>query len=160
MSTATQRTVLQIKKESQDLFRIAISVDCVILGFEQQTLKVLLIRSDLKEFENLYSLPGDLVQIKEDLDSAPHRVLKERTGLSNVYLEQVHTFGAVHRHPAGRVITTAYFSLLNITDHDLQLSQRNGLFPQWVPVNGIKKLAFDHKQILDTCMARIREKIM
>lgn len=160
MSTATQRTVQQIKKESQSLFRIGISVDCVILGFEQQMLKVLLIPSDLKEYENLYSLPGDLVRLEEDLDSAPYRVLKERTGLSNVYLEQVHTFGAVHRHPAGRVITTAYFSLLNIKDHDLQLRKGTGLPPQWMPVREINTLAFDHKQILDTCMARLREKIM
>jgi 8-oxo-dGTP diphosphatase len=130
------------------------------LGFEEHTLKVLLIHSDLKEYNDLYSLPGDLVKPTEDLDTAPYRVLKERTGLGNVYLEQVYTFGNVRRHPAGRVITTAYYSLLNIKDLDLHLSNKYGTPPQWVPVYEIKKLAFDHKKILDTCIERLREKIM
>lgn len=160
MAKASHRSVKQIKTEDKDFFRIAISVDCVILGFQEHALKVLLIRSDLKEFENLYSLPGDLVRPDEDLDTAPYRVLKERTGLENVYLEQVHTFGDVHRHPAGRVITTAYYSLINLHAHELRHRKGSGQEPQWMPVDKIRHLAFDHKQILDTCMARLRGKLM
>src|SRR5437764_5766896 len=94
-----------------DDFRIAVSVDCVIFGYEEKQLKVLLIKSDLKEFEGLWSLLGDLVRPDEDLDAAPYRVLNNRTGLHDVYLEQVQTFGNLGRHPSGRVITIAYFSL-------------------------------------------------
>jgi Uncharacterized conserved protein len=83
-------------------------------------------------------------------------VLKERTGLDDVYLEQVYTFGDVGRHPAGRVITTAYYSLINIKDHQLKLND-NEL--HWHPVNEITTLAFDHKTILDTCLERLRSKV-
>jgi 8-oxo-dGTP diphosphatase len=97
-----------------NFFGFAVSVDCVIFGFDDNTLKVLLIKSDLPEFEEKWSLLGDLVGMDEDLDSASYRILRERTGLENVYLEQVHTFSAIDRHPAGRVVSAAYFSLVNV----------------------------------------------
>ena len=140
-----------------DYFNIAISVDCVIFGYENKELKVLLIKSDLEEFSGLYSLLGDLVRPDEDLDSAPYRVLKDRTGLDDLYLEQVHTFGSLNRHPSGRVITTAYYSLINIFHHNLQVDTDE---LHWHSVNDIRKLAFDHKLILDTCLQRLREQIM
>ena len=77
----------------------------------------LLIKSDLEEFAELWSLLGDLIRPDEDIESAPYRVLKERTGLDDVYLEQVYTFGALNRHPSGRVITTVYYSLIDVNHH-------------------------------------------
>lgn len=145
------------KKMHRDFFNIAVSVDCVLFGYEDKQLKVLLIQSDLKEFEGLYSLPGDLVKPDEDLDDAPYRVLQERAGLHDVYLEQVQTFGSLHRHPSGRVITTAYYSLVNIKRHQLQPTQSEVV---WRPVKEIQKLAFDHKAILDSCLCRLRDRIM
>ena len=148
----------EIEKISHlDYFNIAVSVDCVIFGYEEKELKVLLIKSDLEEFKNLHSLLGDLVQPNEDLETASYRILKERTGLDDVYLEQVHSFGSLDRHPSGRVVTVAYYSLMNIHHHKLKLSH-NEL--RWHPVNQIKKLAFDHKLILDTCLKRLQERIM
>ena len=88
-------------------FQFALSVDCVILGYDEGVLKVLLIESDLPAYKGQWSLLGDLLGPEEDLDSASYRVLKERTGLTDMFLEQVKTFGAVDRHPAGRVITVA-----------------------------------------------------
>ncbi|MBS1654821.1 MAG: NUDIX hydrolase [Bacteroidetes bacterium] len=140
-----------------EYFNIAVSVDCVIFGYDNKELKVLLIKSDLEEFEGLWSLLGDLVMPDEDMESAPYRVLKQRTGLDDVYLEQVHTFGAIKRHPSGRVITTAYYSLVDIKHHQLQLTH-NEL--HWHKVSEIKQLAFDHKLIMDTCLDRLREKVM
>jgi 8-oxo-dGTP diphosphatase len=140
-----------------DYFNIAVSVDCVIFGYDRKELKVLLIRSDMEEFEGLYSLPGDLVHPSEDLDSASYRILKERTGLDDVYLEQVHTFGTIGRHPSGRVVTTAYYSLLDIKHHRLRLTH-NDL--HWHKVNELDKLAFDHRLILDTCLNRLRSQVM
>lgn len=157
MTTASQKSIQQLRSENKAYFQIAISVDCVILGFDKNDLKVLLIRSDLEEYKDQLSLLGDLVRPDENLDEAPHRVLKARTGLDNVYLEQAHTFGDVHRHPAGRVITTAYYSLINIKNHQLKLSD-NQL--HWHSVASIRQLAFDHKKILDTCMQLLRSKIM
>ncbi|SRR5258706_11110904 len=140
-----------------DYFNIAISVDCVIFGYDHKELKLLLIKSDLEEFAGLYSLLGDLVRPDEDLESASYRVLSERTGMEDVYLEQVHTFGSTGRHPSGRVITTAYYSLIDIKHHNLNLNH-NDL--HWHSVKDIKKLAFDHKTILDTCLSRLREQVM
>jgi len=140
-----------------DYFNIAISVDLVIFGYEEKMLKVLLIKSDLREFAGLNSLLGDLIRPDEELDSASYRVLQERTGMDDVYLEQVHAFGAINRHPSGRVITIAYYSLIDIRHHKLQLTH-NDL--HWHPVIELKKLAFDHKTILDTCLKRLKDQIM
>jgi 8-oxo-dGTP diphosphatase len=148
----------EIEKISHlDYFKIAISVDCVIFGYENKELKVLLIKSDLKEFAGLYSLLGDLIRPDEDLEAASYRILKERTSMDDVYLEQVHAFGSIDRHPSGRVITISYYSLIDIKHHKLQLSH-NEL--HWHSVKDVKKLAFDHKIILDTCLQRLREQVM
>jgi 8-oxo-dGTP diphosphatase len=148
----------EIEKISHlDYFNIAISVDCVIFGYDEKELKVLVIKSDLEEFSSLYSLLGDLVRPDEDLEDASYRILRERTGLDDVYLEQVQAFGSIDRHPSGRVITIAYYSLIDIKHHKLQLSN-NEL--HWHNVNEIKKLAFDHKLILETCLSRLQEKVM
>lgn len=148
----------EIEKISHlDYFNIAISVDCVIFGYDEKELKVLLIKSDLEEFAGLHSLLGDLIRPDEDLETASYRILKERTGLDDVYLEQVQAFGSIERHPSGRVITIAYYSLIDIKHHKLQLSH-NEL--NWHPVNEVKKLAFDHKIILDSCLGRLQEQVM
>jgi len=156
MGTALQRTIQQLRSEDREFFQIAISVDCVIFGFDRNELKVLLIKSDLEEFSDQWSLLGDLVGPEENLETASYRVLKDRTGLDDVYLEQVYTFGDVNRHPAGRVITTAFYSLINIKDHQLKLSDHE---LHWHPVNEISTLAFDHKTILDTCLERFQSKV-
>lgn len=158
MAKATSLKTAELEKISHlDYFNIAISVDCVIFGYENKELKVLLIKSDLEEFSGLYSLLGDLVRPDEDLDSASYRVLADRTDLDDVYLEQVHTFGSITRHPSGRVITTAYYSLIDIRHHKMRLSH-NEL--HWHPLKDIKELAFDHKTILDTCLNRLRQQVM
>ncbi|HYO20910.1 MAG TPA: NUDIX domain-containing protein [Flavisolibacter sp.] len=145
------------KISHQHYFNIAVSVDCVIFSYQDKALKVLLIKSDLEEFKGLYSLLGDLVGPEEDLEDAPYRVLQERTGMHDVYLEQVHTFGNVARHPSGRVVTTAYFSLINCKSGKLQISDND---VAWHNVADIRRLAFDHKIILDTCLQQLQEKVM
>jgi 8-oxo-dGTP diphosphatase len=158
MGKALQLKTAAIEKISHlDYFNIAISVDCVIFGYDEKELKVLLIKSDLEEFSELYSLLGDLIKPDEDLETASYRILKERTGMDDVYLEQVHAFGSIERHPSGRVITIAYYSLIDIKHHKLQLSH-NEL--NWHSISEINKLAFDHKVILDTCLNRLQDQVM
>lgn len=148
----------EVEKSSHiEYFNIAISVDCVIFGFENKELKVLLIKSDLEEFADKWSLLGDLVRIDEDLDSAPYRVLKQRTGLDDVFLQQVGSFGAINRHPSGRVITTAYYSLINIRNHRLKITDNE---VHWHSLDNLKDLAFDHSQIIQSCLERLRVQIM
>ncbi len=139
-----------------EYFKIAVSVDCVIFGYEEKELKVLLIRSDLEEFSGLNSLLGDLVRPDEDLDEASYRILKDRTGLDDVYLKQVHTFGRIDRHPSGRVVTTAYYALINYNNRKLKID--NEL--HWHAVHKTDQLAFDHKDILDNCLDHLRREIM
>jgi len=145
------------KSTHLEFFKIALSVDCVILGYDKKKLKVLVFESDFEEYANMLSLIGDLVQPEEDLEEAPYRILRERAGLHDVYMEQVYTFGTVERHPSGRVITTAYFSLVDIKTHKLPASETN---LHWHDVDDISRMAFDHKMILDNCLSRLREKVL
>jgi 8-oxo-dGTP diphosphatase len=143
--------------EIQDCFNMAVSVDCVIFGFDNDELKVLLIKSDLNEFKDKWSLLGDVVHPDEELDQAAYRVLKTRTGLDKVFMEQVQTFGGVHRHPAGRVITVAYYSLVNIEQNVLK---RHGNELHWHTLKTVQNLAFDHKEILQCCYERLKHKVI
>jgi 8-oxo-dGTP diphosphatase len=145
-----------IQSEVESTNRIALSVDCVIFGFDENKLKVLLIRSDLEKFKSKWSLLGDLVKPEEDLDAAAYRILKQRTGLDDVYLEQVHTFGTTNRHPAGRVVTVAYCSLLNIQHHKLKILD-NEL--HWHDANSISNLAFDHDEIFETSLKQLQKRV-
>ena len=150
------KTLQAIQSEVQSTNKIALSVDCVIFGFDESKLKVLLIRSDLKKYLGKWSLLGDLVFPNEDLDAAAYRILKQRTGLSDVYLEQVHTFGNVSRHPAGRVVTVAYYSLINVQHHKLNIFD-NEL--HWHDIKTVTGLAFDHQQIFDTCLRQLQKRV-
>jgi 8-oxo-dGTP diphosphatase len=150
------KTFKTIQSEVQSINKIALSVDCVIFGFDENKLKVLLIRSDLKKYQSKWSLLGDLVQPEEDLDASAYRILKQRTGLDDLYLEQVHTFGNTDRHPGGRVVTVAYCSLINIQHHKLEILD-NEL--HWHDVEAITDLAFDHQQIFETCYRRLQKRV-
>lgn len=144
------------KVDISKYFGFAISVDCVVFGYDKQALKVLLIKSDLPQYRDEWSLLGDLVQLDEDIDAASYRVLNDRTGLKDVYLEQVKTFSEIGRHPAGRVVTVAFNALLNVKNHQLKILN-NEL--HWHDVKDIQSLAFDHKIIFDTCLERLKKKI-
>jgi 8-oxo-dGTP diphosphatase len=135
---------------------IGISVDCVIFGFDEKELKVLMIKSDMERYKGKWSLLGDLVHRNEDLEQAAYRILKERTGMADVYLEQVRAFGEVGRHPAARVVTIAYCSLINIRQHKLE-KHDNDL--QWHKVVLSPEMAFDHLQILTTCYEWLQKRV-
>lgn len=134
-------------------FTVGVSVDCVIFGFEESKLKVLLIKSDMPSYSNHWSLLGDIVKPTEGITEAVSRIVKSRTGLNDVYMEQVRTFGKVNRHPEGRVITIAYCSLINIRHNELKIRD-NEL--HWHDVHAIKEMAFDHKEILNACYNWLR----
>jgi 8-oxo-dGTP diphosphatase len=135
---------------------VPLTVDCAIFGFEENKLKVLLIKSDLEIFTGKLSLLGDFVNDNEELDDAAYRILKERTGMNDVFLDQVRAFGHPGRHPGGRVITVAYCSLLNINHHELKIHD-NDL--HWHTVSTLKEMAFDHKEIVDTCYSWLQKRI-
>jgi 8-oxo-dGTP diphosphatase len=143
---------------SKEFFRTALTVDNVIFGFDEADLKILLIKRGTEPYRDLWALPGDFMYPDEDLDTSAERVLKELTGLEHVYLEQVRTFGAVNRHPLGRVATVAYFSLVKINRYDLaaaSFAQK----AQWHSVADIQELAFDHNTILEACFNALKQRV-
>lgn len=150
------KTLKNIQSEVASINKVALSVDCVIFGFDENKLKVLLIRSDLRDFAFKWSLLGDLVKPDEGLDDAAYRILKERTGLNDLYLEQVHTFGEVSRHPAGRVVTVAYCSLINIQHHKLKILD-NEL--HWHESDNVNDLAFDHQRIFEASYSWLQKRV-
>ena len=95
-------------------FSYSVSVDCVIFGYDETTLKVLLIKRGVDPYVDFWALPGDLVHPQENTEEAVNRVLTDLTGLENVFTEQVKTFGDLGRHPLGRVFTISHYSLLKI----------------------------------------------
>lgn len=140
-------------------FKSAFTVDNVIFGFDEADLKVLLIKRMEEPHEGMWALPGYFVRPDEDLDEAANRVLRETTGLENVFLEQVRTFGAVGRHPFGRVITVAYFSLVKISDFDLRPDIKLAEEVRWHSIAELGELAFDHREILDVCFQRLKSMV-
>jgi 8-oxo-dGTP diphosphatase len=156
ISLKNSKTLKGLQSEVQSINRVALSVDCAIFGFDENKLKVLLIRSDLEKYKNKFSLLGDLVKPEEDLDASAYRILKQRTGLNDLYLEQVHTFGKVGRHPAGRVVSVAYCSLINVQHHRLKILENE---IHWHEVDSVTELLFDHKEIFDQCYLWLQKRV-
>ncbi|HMQ61014.1 MAG TPA: NUDIX domain-containing protein [Flavilitoribacter sp.] len=138
-----------------NFFKSAFTVDNVIFGFDEADLKVLLIKRGEEPYKDTWALPGYFVYPNENLDEAAGRVLEELTGLQNVFLEQVKTFGAVNRHPFGRVITVAYFSLVKINAYNVQAASIAS-DAEWHSVSDVKDLPFDHMEILKACFNRLK----
>ncbi|MEL6986244.1 MAG: NUDIX domain-containing protein, partial [Bacteroidota bacterium] len=113
--------------------KAAISVDCVVFGYDETGLKILLIDCNMPPHVGQMSIVGDLVRSYETLDQAASRILEQRTGLSNMYMEQVKAFSEPDRHPLGRVITLAYYSLVKIADYEIVDKEDKQL--KWVDIN-------------------------
>ncbi|MFT4680072.1 MAG: 8-oxo-dGTP diphosphatase [Flavobacteriales bacterium] len=153
-----EKTDQVLQEHLKKYFTLAFSIDCVVFGFDGADIKVLLIERAEDPFNGFWALPGDLVAPDEDLDASISRVLKELTGLSNLFFEQVETFGAVNRHPLGRVMTTGYYTLVKISDYELNPSSF-AAEAKWVKLNSVKELAFDHNKILDSCVRRLQKSV-
>jgi 8-oxo-dGTP diphosphatase len=138
--------------------RAALTVDCVVFGFDETELKVLLIQRGLEPFKGKWALPGGFVRVDETLDSAARRELAEEAGLKNVFLEQLYTFGTVDRDPRERVVSVAYFALVKLSDHRA-VAATDAANAEWFPVAKTPKLAFDHAGILATALERLQGKV-
>ena len=145
-------------KFSYEYPRAALTVDCVVFGLDEDDLQVLLIQRDLPPFEGDWALPGGFVRLEESLEEAARRELQEETGIENVFLEQLYTIGTVDRDPRERVVTVAYYALVNLSDHRVQAATdaRNAA---WFAVDDVPTLAFDHPEILEMAHERLRGKV-
>lgn len=138
--------------------RPAVTVDCVVFGFDDGDLKVLLIQRDLPPFEGTWALPGGFVRVDEDLDDAARRELGEETGLGDVFLEQLYTFGQVDRDPRERVISVAYYALVALGRHTLHAAT-DARHAAWFGASDLPGLAFDHEQIVAMAVQRLKGKV-
>ena len=136
--------------------RFYVSVDCIIFGFDKGSLKLLLLKRNFEPAKGSWSLMGGFVQDGESVDDAAKRVLAELTGLENVYREQVGTFGEVDRDPGERVISVAYYALININEYDRNLVQQHNA--HWAEINEIPPLVFDHPQMVKQARIMLQKK--
>lgn len=137
----------------------ALTVDCVIFGLDESSkLKVLLIQRGHEPFQEYWALPGGFVEMQETLEQAALRELEEETGVTNVFIEQLYTFGEPDRDPRGRVVSVAYFALVNLAEHPVR-SASDAKNVQWFEIEDLPKLAFDHEQILQVAVNRLQTKV-
>ena len=138
--------------------RAALTVDCVVFGLDEDDLKVLLIQRGLPPFEGKWALPGGFVRVDETLEEAARRELEEETGLRKVFFEQLFTFGSVERDPRERVVSVAYYALVNLSDHKVQAAT-DARDAGWFGVHDVPSVAFDHADILQMALERLRGKL-
>jgi 8-oxo-dGTP diphosphatase len=147
-------------EEVLPVFNSAVSIDCVLFGFDGGELKILLIERNEEPFKDWWALPGYLIGDDESLDQSASRILHELTGLSDVYMEQYYAFGEVDRHPQGRVVTIAYYAMLRLGgDKALRPLTNYAKKAQWININELPKLAFDHQHIYDKGLEKIKRRI-
>jgi 8-oxo-dGTP diphosphatase len=136
----------------------AVTVDCVVFGLDDGDLKVLLIQRDLEPFQGRWALPGGFLRMEESLDDAARRELAEETGVRDLFLEQLYTFGEPGRDPRERVVTVAYYAIVNLFEHRVK-ADTDARSVGWFEVDGVPELAFDHQTILDAALKRLRAKV-
>jgi ADP-ribose pyrophosphatase YjhB (NUDIX family) len=147
----------QRAKQSQIERAILVAVDCVIFGFEEGELKILLVKRDFEGFnEPRWSLMGGYVDPNENLENASKRILFDLTGLDNVYLDQVKAFGKINRDPRYRTISVGYYSLINIQAHT-EMSYGDER-TEWFNFKEIPDLIFDHASIVQEAIGLLRHK--
>jgi 8-oxo-dGTP diphosphatase len=137
---------------------LRVTVDIVIFTLRNGSLQVLLVKRGVPPFEGQYAIPGGFIRGDESLEEAALRELHEETGVRNVFLEQLYTFGDPKRDPRGRVITVAYYALI-ASDKLSLVAGADAADAQWFPASSVPPLAFDHKSILDYALERLRNKL-
>lgn len=137
--------------------KILVAVDCIIFGFDGTQLKALLIKRGFEPEKGKWSLMGGFVGKNENADEAATRILNQLTGMTDIYMEQLYTFTEVDRDYAGRVVSIAYFALINIADYSEQLQLEHEA--KWFPLTRIPALIFDHKKMVAKAKERLQQKV-
>lgn len=137
--------------------KVLLAIDCIIFGFYQEELKILLVERDFKPAKGEWSLIGGFLKMQENLEEAAARVLKNLTGLNNVYMEQVHCYSKIDRDPKERTISVTYFALINIEHHCKELLRQNP--NKWFDIKDIPTLIFDHNIMVKEALTLLRNRI-
>ena len=137
--------------------KVWVAVDCIIFGFDNDKLKLLIGRRQMDPGRGEWSLYGGFVGPDESVDEAADRVLYELTGLKHIYMKQVATFGAIDRDPGERVISVAYCALINVKDYDTKLLEEHGV--EWVELDKMPHLYSDHNDMVKKALTLLRRRI-
>ena len=137
--------------------KVWVSVDCIIFGFDEGKLRILIGKRQMDPGRGEWSLYGGFVRSDENIDESANRVLYDLTGLRNLYMRQVGAFGSVDRDPGERVISIAYYALINVNDYDDRLRKEHGV--EWVNIDDIPKLYSDHNEMVRKALKLMRQKI-
>lgn len=133
-----------------------VATDCIIFGFDQKELKILLIKRGFEPERGNWSLMGGFVGTQESLDEAASRILYKLTGLHDVYMEQLYTYGEVDRDPVARTISVAYYALIRTDSYEKALAEKYNA--QWFAISKKPDLIFDHEEMVRKALARLRRK--
>ena len=136
--------------------KMYVATDCVIFGFDKGSLKLLIFKRRVKPLKDTWSLIGSFVRLDEDVSVAAKRVLTEITGLENVFMEELKTYGATFRDPGYRTISIAQYALIRIDEYDKQLVERHGA--HWFDIDEVPDLVLEHNQMVKDALIRIRRK--
>jgi ADP-ribose pyrophosphatase YjhB (NUDIX family) len=137
--------------------KIFLALDCIIFGFDNEELKVLLIKRDFEPEKGKWSLIGGFLENKETLVRAANRILYDLTGVRDIYMEQLYTFGEVDRDPQERTVSVSYYALINIDSHGRDLNKRFNA--EWFSFSKLPDLIFDHNEMVEKAIKRLRHKI-
>ena len=140
----------------KDKDKFYIGIDCIIFGFSENDLSLLILKRDLQPAKGCWSLPGGFLEKNENLHEAARRVLAELTGLNDVYMEQLETFGEVQRDPGERVVSVAYYALIDIQNQDVSLLSKYQAC--WVKIGEMPDLIFDHNQMVEKARITLRNR--
>lgn len=140
----------------QEHEKFHVAVDSIIFGYDEdgRELKVLLLKRNFQPAKGEWSLMGGFLKNNEAIDTAAKRILHQLTGLSDVYMEQLYTFGELDRDPGARIISVAYFALIRINASDLELVKTHGA--TWVPISSMPQLIFDHSAMVSRALKKLQ----
>ena len=143
---------MDLQNHDRDLS--ALAVDCIIFGFYKKKLNVLLVKRSFEPFEGSWSLIGGFVDKKESLEDAANRILNRLTGLEDIYLEQVHTYGNPDRDAIGRVVSVSYYAIIR---RDISEEENlNDHHAQWFEIDSLPELIFDHSEMLNRARYQLK----
>ncbi len=138
--------------------RPALATDCVIFGFDGGELKLLLLEREKEPFKNKWALPGGFVFMDETTEACAKRILTEKAGIKQVFIEQLYTFSDIDRDPRERIISVAYYALVNKHQYEL-IAGRDTIKAEWFELSKLPKLAFDHAKIVKAAIQRLKGKV-
>lgn len=144
-------------REYEEIQQVKLAVDCIIFGFNNNRLELLLIHRGFEPEIGKWSLIGGFIGNDEDLDEAANRVLYNLSGLENIYMEQVRTFGKAHRDTSGRVVSTTYSAMILKSEYDEE--KVNAYNTKWFPIDKLPDLVFDHRDMVESAIRRLRRRV-